>query len=357
MTPRARLLKTLAHEEPDRVPLHFRPGDPWLRQMIKDADLPPEVRDRFLVGDVDTLMFAQRGKPELFAAYHRDTPPAAAIDDWGIGELRHADSGETLLTKQVFYPFRGVHDPSVLVGYPWPDVTDPGRWNHLEGAVTECHRRGRPAIGQMSQTVAETAYGLCPPDQLFVDMYEHPEFVDALFQQILEIRCFQARTFAQAGVDVLRIGDDLATQRGLMISLGSYRRWFKPGHGAVIRAAREIRPDIPVLYHSDGDITDLLPDLVEIGVTAVNPVQPECMDPVEVKQRWAGKLTVWGAVGTQRPLAFGTEKEIDDEVGRLIARLAPRGGYVVNFINVAWSPRVRQNVLRYLLAVHERGVY
>ena len=85
--------------------------------------------------------------------------------------------------------------------------------------------------------------------------------------------------FAEVGVNVLRIGDDLASQQNLLVGLDIYRQWIKPCHAKVIAAAREIQPEIPVLYHSDGNIEELIPELIEIGVTAINPIQPECIDP------------------------------------------------------------------------------
>ena len=85
------------------------------------------------------------------------------------------------------------------------------------------------------------------------------------------IRCAQARLHARAGVDMLKIGDDMGTQIAMFISPAMYRRWFKPRHAAVIRAAREIRPDLPVCYHSDGKCWDIIPDLIEIGVNGPQP--------------------------------------------------------------------------------------
>jgi len=357
MTPRERLLTTLAHRRPDRVPLHFVCGDPALRAMIDAAGLPPDVRRRFLVGDVDTVAFSARRDLAVFARYHRDTPPAATVEDFGAAALRHRDSGTNLLTYQVYYPLAGVTDPAALADYPWPDFAEPDRRTHLPAAIQAAHDAGRAVIGQMSQTLVEMAYRLVPMERLFTDLAERPAFVERLFETIAAVRREQARRFAELGVDVLRIGDDLATQRGLMISPETYRRWVKPHHAAVVAAARAVRADLPVLYHSDGNIEQLIPELIDIGVTAVNPVQPECIDPAEVKRRWGDRLTIWGAVSTQRTLAAGSEADVDAEVTERMATLAPGGGYVVNFINVAWSPLARANVLRYLRAVQEQGVY
>jgi len=357
MTPRERLMKTLSHQEPDRVPLQFHCGDSTLRNMIEKADLTPEVKRRLLNGDMDILTFKPRRDNTVFAPYHLDTPEEATIDDWGIGRLRHQASGTYLLTQYIYHPLKNIVDVEELEDYPWPNMTEATRWSHLKTEVENSHAVGRPAIGQMSQTIIELAYGLYPMEQLFIAFYENPCFVQKLFEKITELRCQQARIFAEAGVDVLRIGDDLATQQNLLVSLDTYRQWIKPCHTKVIAAAREVRPEIPILYHSDGNIERLIPELIEIGVNAINPVQPECVDPVMVKKRWGNQITIWGAASTQRTIAFGTPTDVDAEIAARMQQIAPGGGYVVNFINVAWSPKARENLLRYLIGMQENGVY
>ena len=357
MTPRERLITTLSHQEPDRVPINFHCGDAGLRKMIESADIAPEVKQRFIHGDVDILTFRGRKNDPVFSPYHRGTPGEAIIDDWGVGSLRHKASGTYLLTQYIYHPLKDVVDAEELQDYPWPDITESGRWQHLRSEVHRSRATGRLAIGQMSQSIVELAYGLRPMEQLFMDFYENPRFVQKLFEKITEIRCFQARIFAEVGVDVLRIGDDLASQQKLLVGLDIYRQWIKSCHAKVIAAAREIQPEIPVLYHSDGNIEELIPELIEIGVTAINPIQPECIDPIMVKKRWGDKITIWGGVSTQRTIAFGTQADVDAEVAARMECVAPGGGYVVDFINTAWSPRARKNVFRYLDRIQQIGVY
>ena len=83
-----------------------------------------------------------------------------------------------------------------------------------------------------------------------------------------------------SGADVICLGDDVGTQRGMLMSVRMWRAWLKPRLARVIAAARRARPDVLVFYHSDGNVAAIVPDLVEIGVDILNPVQPECMDPV-----------------------------------------------------------------------------
>lgn len=91
-----------------------------------------------------------------------------------------------------------------------------------------------------------------------------------------------ALAYAEAGVEVIELGDDIGTQRGMLLSPELWRAQIKPRLAAIIRAVRDRYPDAPpyIRYHSDGDIRDVIPDLIEVGVDILNPLQSECM-PVE----------------------------------------------------------------------------
>ena len=124
---------------------------------------------------------------------------------------------------------------------------------------------------------------------------------------------------------MLRIGDDVGTQIAMLMSPRMYRDWFKPRHAAVICAAREIAPDLPVSYHSDGNCWQIIPDLIEIGVTVLNPVQPECLAVAEVKRRFGDRLAFWGGIGTQTTMPFSTPGEVYRTVRETIDTLGPLG--------------------------------
>jgi uroporphyrinogen decarboxylase len=196
----------------------------------------------------------------------------------------------------------------------------------------------------MSQTILETAYEMRGMERLFTDFFERPEYVRVLFERIAERRCFQARRMAEAGVDVLRIGDDIATQSGLLVGPPMYREWIKPLHARVVAAARAVKPDIPVLYHSDGTLTALLPDLIEAGVTAINPVQAECMPHAQTKAEFGDRLVLWGCCSTQSVYAHGTEEDVVAEVRSLMQDVAPGGGLIVQFYNMLVTDRVLRNL-------------
>ena len=155
--------------------------------------------------------------------------------------------------------------------YPFPDLTRAAAAPASRQEVQSLHDRGLFVIGFMEWTIFEIAWHMRGMPEFFDDIAFNPEFAEFLLDKITAIRCFQARRFAEAGVDMLKIGDDLGTQIAMMMSPSMYRQWFKPRHAAVIAAARAVRPDLPVCYHSDGNCWSVIPDLIEAGVTRAQP--------------------------------------------------------------------------------------
>ena len=115
--------------------------------------------------------------------------------------------------------------------------------------------------------------------------------------KITELHAGKARKFAEAGADVVMLGDDIATQLDMMMAPDLWRQMIKPHLAEVIKSAKTAREDVLVLYHSDGNVQKVIPDLIEIGVDILNPLQPECMDPVEIKELYGDRLSFWGTLG------------------------------------------------------------
>ena len=118
-----------------------------------------------------------------------------------------------------------------------------------------------------------------------------------------------------------------------------WRAFFKPRLADVIRLAREVNPELLVFYHSDGDFTAIVPDLVEIGVNVINPLQPDCMDALSLKRAFGDRLALWGTVGTAALWDRGTPDQVRRRCDR-IETLGPAGlllcpAYDIDFAPVA----------------------
>jgi uroporphyrinogen decarboxylase len=353
---RERVARILAHQEADRVPyrsIRIRA----IKSFVNSMGMTPEHRAFCLEGDFAIVLIDHPGDGGLFEPYVGDIPENASVSCWGYCSIPQKTEHGWHAGYQHLHPLADLHSVEDLRNYPFPDFARSGADMGLEEKVRDLKAEGYTVLGQMSQTVLETAYIMRGLPQLMLDFYERPRYVDFLFQKIAEQRLFQARRYAEADVDILRIGDDIATQENLMVSLELYRERIKPLHASIVAAARAVNPDIQVKYHSDGNLTALLPDLIDIGVTIINPVQPECMDLLETKREFGRDLTLWGCMPVQSTFAYGSREDVLRHLRLLMEHIAPEGGFVAGFINFLATQKSLRNLGVFLEFFYEIGRY
>jgi uroporphyrinogen decarboxylase len=197
-------------------------------------------------------------------------------------------------------------------------------------------------------------------EQMLVDLALNPEFVKALMSKLLEInKAGTGRFLDLAGpyIHVFRTADDLATQRGPLMSPRTFRTLLKPFYKEYFGFVRS-KTEAKIFYHSCGNVTDLIDDLVEIGVDILNPVQVAAMgDTAELKARFGDKITFWGAIDTQRVLPLGTVEEVEAEVRQRIRDLGPGGGYVVGPVHNIQPDVPPENIVAMAEATRKYGTY
>ncbi|MCP4401333.1 MAG: hypothetical protein GY801_29045 [bacterium] len=142
-------------------------------------------------------------------------------------------------------------------------------------------------------------------------------------------------------------------QNTMMFSPKLWRRMLKPRLARVIRAAKSVNPDVFIYYHSDGKIDPIVPELIEVGADVLNPAQPECLDPVEVKKKWGQDLSFWGTIGTQTTLPFGTPDEVRQVVRTRKHEIGNGGGLVLAPTHVIEPDVPYENILAFFEAANE----
>ena len=206
----------------------------------------------------------------------------------------------------------------------------------------------------MECTVFEAAWYIRGMDNLFGDLIEENGIGEWLLDWFTTRSTRMARIAASAGVDVIGLGDDVGTQRGMMMSVEFWREHLKPRLKKVIDAIREAQNQhVYVRYHSDGDIRLIIDDLIEIGVDILNPVQPECMPAGEVISTHRNRIGFWGMVGTQTTMPFGSPDDVRAVVADC-ARYAREGASVIVAPTHVLEPDVPwENIKALVDALHE----
>ncbi|RMF93298.1 MAG: hypothetical protein D6736_02015, partial [Nitrospinota bacterium] len=201
----------------------------------------------------------------------------------------------------------------------------------------------------------EAAWRLRGLENFLIDLIQRPDWAHFLLDRLADLARRNAETLARSGIDLLALDDDVGMPGKMMISPTTWREFFKPRLARIIQAARAIKPDLRILFHSDGYFEPIIADLIEIGVNAINPIQPDHMDAARIRQRFGSRLALWGTVGRQTTFSFATPDEIRQEVKYRIETLGRAGlilcpAYDIDEPEVPW-----ENLVAFLEAVETYG--
>lgn len=377
MTHRERVLTALKHQQPDRVPLDLGSHNSStmtlgaFRRLRAYLGIPPEpppvVGSKWLstvVPDEAVLRrfaidcrFVRLGPPDHRA--ERELPDGSLLSEWGVPFVKHQDShyfpGEG--------PFCRLHEPTPrdLDAHLWPDPADPGRFRGLRERAKQLRENGDYAVvlnpGSGPVHVGQWLRGF---GEWLTDLLVNPAFSEALADRITDIWVeIVDRALQEAGeyVDLVSWGDDLGTQRGLQFNSELYRRIIKPRHRRMVEVVK--RHGKLALYHTCGSVVPLVPDFIELGIDALNPVQVSAagMDTKRLKQEFGRDITFWGAIDTQAVLPRGTPADVRNEVRRRIHDLGSDGGYVLCAVHNIQPEVPPENIVAMYEAALELGKY
>jgi len=349
MTPRERVLAALSHTEPDKVPklLEFTPA---IKQMLREKTGADDLAKHFDIEMRGVGTCETKRDLGVYRQYYTDLKPGTTFDEYGVafepGDLYHFT--HTVPSMQHFDSLRQFED------YPMPDITHDYRYEGVGEKIASIKARNLFCMGWVGH-IYETVWHMRGIDRFMMDMIEHPEFAGFLVERITDMRVDAARRLAALGADMLEFGDDVGMQTGMMMSPALWRRWFKPNLAKAIAAAKAVNPDVYIWYHSDGNIEAIIPELIEVGVEILNPVQPECMDPATLKEQYGDRLSFWGTIGTQTTMPFGTAAEVKRVVRERIRTVGKGGGLVLAPTHVLEPDVPYENIIAFIEAIEEEA--
>ncbi|MGA3406772.1 MAG: uroporphyrinogen decarboxylase family protein [Candidatus Bathyarchaeia archaeon] len=249
-----------------------------------------------------------------------------------------------------------------LERYPWPNPLDAGYTVGLADEVRQLHARTDYAFMADGgfKSFWEIGYMLRGFSRMLIDMKRNPEFVSALMSKLLEINIAGTGQFLEAVgryIQVIRAGDDLASQTGPIMSPQLFREILKPVYKTYFNFIKS-KTSAKIFFHSCGNIVDLIEDLVDTGVEIINPVQVSAMpDTAALKSRFGEKVVFWGGIGSQHILPHGSVDEVGGEVRRRIHDLGPKGGFVLAAVHNIQPDVSPQNIIAMVDAARQYGTY
>ncbi|HOS93423.1 MAG TPA: uroporphyrinogen decarboxylase family protein [Armatimonadota bacterium] len=278
MTSRERVLTTIARREPDRVPYNLRPSHELLLQ---------------------------------FRAH--------------VGEGDFADHfGHDVRYVSLALPERPAHVPEDQ----WTPTPTPADIAATAVATARLHGRGLAVCGAYACGVFEQAKAWLGDEGALVAPFEDPAGLARTLDRITEWKASIYGAYAEAGVDIVWMGDDLGSQRSLVMSPEHYRQWYRPRHQELVEHIRWRGPSAQIAFHCCGHVTPLIPDLIEMGIDVLEAVQAEAMDIAQLKREFGRDISFWGGVGAQSILARTEPDEVMAGVRDALAIMAPGGGYI-----------------------------
>ncbi len=382
MTSRDRLLAALNHKEPDRVPIDLGGNQTGIHKFAyQDLLAHLGIEDDLTI--MDAVQQLARPCETVLERFHVDTRyvAAGAPADFS-GEIVVAErDGRTwhdlvdefgvrwsMPDDQPFYmdvSFHPLADASIddVRDYPFPKGDDPSRFEGLRERALEIRNETPYAVvSGISGVVYETCWYMRGLEQWFADMLTQPEFCEALLDRILKFWMDWFRLFLDEvgdAVDVIMIGDDLAGQQGPLFRPDFYRRVVKPRHKQLVETIRS-RTEAKIWYHTCGSCTEYIPDLLDNGIHALNPVQisAAAMDPADLKARFGDRLVFWGgAIDAQHVLPRESPETVREHVRRNLQIWKPGGGYVFNNVHNIQAGVPAENVVAMYDAAHDYGFY
>lgn len=332
MKPRDRVQMALAHENPDRCPMQisFTPEfadrlRAELRVQGRKVHNPHGGGNTYelerAIGE-DLLLTSVGWANSYYQGEERYT------DEWGVTWQPHPYTtpfGVGHYTEMVHHPLA---DDLAIDRYAPPDPTRPELYAEAERVLRD-FKDDYWIVGVTVTTIFETAWALRGYEQMLVDLVADPDLAERILDIPFRYHLAAARRLTELGVDMIWIGDDVGTQRAMLVAPKTWRRLFKPRLATFIGEIKAINPALKVAYHSDGDITPIIADLIEIGLDVLNPIQPACMDPAAVKRAYGDRLAFWGSIDEQHTLPFGTPADVRAEVRTRLETIGRGGGLIL----------------------------
>ncbi len=337
-TKRERTLASIRRTGPDAIPWQFDLTSVVARKLQAHFG----VQDLFTAMD-DHVICTGWTPPAGF----RETSPAPGLFANEFGAVWRHDA-----LANSAGDWGGLHswpltEPS-LAGYRFPDGSLPGRWNHVP-ALREKYRDR--FIVAYAPGLFESAWGLCGFENYLGYLAGEQAFVEELTEKLADHSIGVISQLAGLGLDGVRFGDDWGFQHTLMVRPETWRGIFKKHYRRLFDCARSL--ELVPMIHSCGNITELLPDYIEIGLEVCHALQPEAMDVRYCQRQFGRRLSFWGGLGTQSTLPKGTPEDVRREV-RDRLELFREGGYILAPAGAISTETPIENVLAILEVAREQ---
>ena len=357
MNSRQRLLTALAHKQPDRCPTYIWINDDAMMNVVeylgaKSVQQAEEILriDKWQEVGLN-VSYPDDYPARIEALVPSEYKSSSKLRMTANGRVIRSHEAAAYLEDVVWHPLQEAENAKDLDVYPFPqkdwiDVPD-----GLEREIERYKETDHVVYGLIDQAF-KLAWLLRGMHNVLMDFLIRPDLIHEIYDRLYAFSTAYCAHLVRAGVDMIQLIGDLGMQNALIMSPAVWREFDKWRLEKLISELKGMNPDLKLYMHTDGDVREIIEDLIEVGIDVLNPIQPECMDPVQIKRQYGHRLTLHGAVSLQRTLPFGAPEEVKEEVRYLIENCNVNGGFVLGPSNVMFKEIPPENIAAMYAAVY-----
>jgi uroporphyrinogen decarboxylase len=325
MTSYERVLATINHKTPDRVPCDIFAVKDVIEELVSHLG-KSNTEEVFADLGLDFRHFRasiEKEQPVSESLRNEHSEKGTLIaDPYAVVKLHHHNFPQA---HRIHGPFWDNRD---LDSFDWPKPEDVVLSEEDKEEIKRFNEAGICTNGGYDNPF-KIGYFMCRYDDFMADCLLDPDYIIELLTRISQVEFRRAELAVEAGARSTRISGDFADQRSLMMSPEVFRKVLKPILTEGVARQKAINPDVVCTLHSDGNLFDVLPDLIDCGFSAVHPIQLECMDMMEVKREYGDRMTIFGGMSVQSELPFLSPEEVRARVRERIDTLGVNGGFML----------------------------
>ncbi|MCL5072354.1 MAG: hypothetical protein M1308_15915 [Actinobacteria bacterium] len=374
-----RVLATINHKMPDRIPLdlgsmyetsivkstylklrkylNFKPNEIEIFDVIQQLPILEDDILNFL--EVDVRGIYRNPSSKWILDIKEDDSYFYFTDEWGIKWYMPKENGYYFDAR--FHPLKE-YTFEEIKKYEFPDFTDKKRYINLRKKAIDIKNRGYALVSGAGAGIMLMCSWLRGMDKFFMDMAADRKTAEYLLDKTTENACVSWEyLLEEVGdlIDIAHTGDDLATQIAPFISMEMFKRMLKPRYKKIINTIKS-HTEAKVSFHTCGSVYSLIPELIDIGVNILNPIQVSAagMDTKKLKKEFGNDIVFWGGgCDTQYILPGGSIEEVKAEVKKRIEDLAPGGGFVFNQVHNIQAGVPPENIMAMFNTLKENWWY
>lgn len=355
MNSRQRVLAASERQRPDRPATSMRFTPEALELMRLHLGLPKS--DNLLYDVLDELDIDVRWIPLPFIGPEEKATPViggVGTDFWGVKYVR-AQTATNVYYEFSYHPLAQAETVEEIDNYDWPSL-DWWDYGALPELIEQANRRQPRSTFMFVGGAFESPWYMRGLQQFLMDLYTAPELAEAICRHVQGYYTARAERILEAAdgmIDIAFSGGDVGEQRQMLLDPDVWRQRIKPFTAELITPFKNM--GLKTAYHSDGSIVPIIPDLIEIGLDILDPVQPTAagMSPEELYPQFGRQLSFHGAIDEVKLLPHATAEEVYAETTRVIDVLGQSGGLIVSASHAVQGDTPPENVVAMVKAAQD----